>query len=148
MLIVLSIGLLTVTLFFSVYSMSRFGFFSSDSFFFSFAARNTISTAIVRKIFLYRVYTNLAYVTPMYRRVKKLQVIMINKDVRKSLARKKGNDILIWSWNGSPLTGANLGRYHHKTVVILRYIIRLPKSTQHGWKTPGLLSHLKLQSKI
>ena len=26
---------------------------------------------------------------------------MINKDVRKSLARKKVNDILIWSWNNS-----------------------------------------------
>ena len=29
---------------------------------------------------------------------------MINKDVRKSLERKKGNDILIWSWNDSPIT--------------------------------------------
>ena len=27
---------------------------------------------------------------------------MINKDVRKSLAHKKGNQILIWSWNYSP----------------------------------------------
>ena len=26
---------------------------------------------------------------------------MINKDVRKSLAHKKENDILIWSWNDS-----------------------------------------------
>ena len=26
---------------------------------------------------------------------------MINKDVRKSLARKKVNEILIWSWNDS-----------------------------------------------
>ena len=44
--------------------------FSSYSFF-SFAARNTISTAIMRKIFSYQVYTNLAYVPPAYRRVKK-----------------------------------------------------------------------------
>ena len=26
---------------------------------------------------------------------------MINKDVRKSLARKNGNEILIWGWNDS-----------------------------------------------
>ena len=26
---------------------------------------------------------------------------MINKDLRKSLARKNGNDILIWSWNNT-----------------------------------------------
>ena len=32
-----------------------------------FDARNPISTAIVWKIFLYQVYTNLAYVPPMYR---------------------------------------------------------------------------------
>ena len=54
------------------------------------------------KIFLYQVYTNLAYVPPTYRRVKKLQVLMINKDVRKYLARKNGNEILIWSWNKPP----------------------------------------------
>ena len=35
----------------------------------------------------------------MYRRVKKLQVLIINKDICKYLALKKGNDILIWSWN-------------------------------------------------
>ena len=49
----------------------------------------------MRKIFLYQVYTNLSYVPPTYRIVKKLGVIMINKDVQKSLARKNGNDILI-----------------------------------------------------
>ena len=37
----------------------------------------------------------------MYRRVKKLQVLIINKDVRKSLAHKQGNDILVWRWNDS-----------------------------------------------
>ena len=56
--------------------------------FFLFAARNTLSTAIVRKILLYQVYTNLAYVHPTYRRVK-------------YLAHKNGNDILIWIWNNS-----------------------------------------------
>ena len=68
--------------------------FSSDSFFL-FTARNTISTAIMWKIFLYQVYTNLAYVSPTYRRVKKLQVLMINKNLHKSLASRNGNEILI-----------------------------------------------------
>ena len=55
----------------------------------------------MRKIFVYQVYTNLAYVPPTYRRVKKLQALVINKDVRKSLAHKNGNEILIWIWNDS-----------------------------------------------
>ena len=55
----------------------------------------------MQKIFLYQVYTNLAYVPPTYGRVKKLQIIMINKDVRKYLARKKGNENPIWNWNDS-----------------------------------------------
>ena len=42
-----------------------------------------------------------AYEPPEYRRVKKLQVIMINKGVRKSLAHKKGNKNPIWSWKES-----------------------------------------------
>ena len=50
-------------------------------------------------MFLYQVYTNLAYAPPTYRRVKKLQVLMINKDVRKYLACKNGDEILICSWN-------------------------------------------------
>ena len=35
---------------------------------------------------------------PMY---DKLQVLIINKDVRKSLTRKNGNENPIWSWNDS-----------------------------------------------
>ena len=31
----------------------------------------------------------------------KLQVLIINKDVRKLLARKNGNENPIWSWNDS-----------------------------------------------
>ena len=31
----------------------------------------------------------------------KLRVLIINKDVRKSLARKNGNENPIWSWNDS-----------------------------------------------
>ena len=53
----------------------------------------------MQKIFLYQVYTNLAYVPPTYRRIKKLQVLVINKELCKSLARKNGNEILIWIWN-------------------------------------------------
>ena len=33
----------------------------------------------------------------------KLRVLIINKDVRKPLARKNGNENSIWSWNDSPL---------------------------------------------
>ena len=33
----------------------------------------------------------------------KLRVLNINKDVRKSLARKNGNENPIWSWNDSKL---------------------------------------------
>ena len=51
------------------------------------------------KIFLYQVYTNLAYVTPTYSRVKKLRVLTINKNLRKSLASRNGDEILIWIWN-------------------------------------------------
>ena len=74
--------------------------------FFSFAAWNNISNAIMRKIFLYQVYTNLAYLSPTYRRVKKLWVLIINKVVRKPLACKKGYENPIWGWNDSPV------RYH------------------------------------
>ena len=49
------------------------------------------------------------YLPPTYRRVKKLQVLIIKKDVRKSLARKKVNENPIWIWNGSVL-GANKPR--------------------------------------
>ena len=34
----------------------------------------------------------------------KLRVLIINKDVRKSLARKNGNENPIWSWNDSMLS--------------------------------------------
>ena len=73
-------------------------FFSSYSFFL-FTARKTISTAIMWKIFLYQVYTNLAYVPPRNRRVKQLQFIMINKNQHKYLASRNGNEIIIWIWN-------------------------------------------------
>ena len=55
----------------------------------------------MQKTFLYQVYTSLAYIPPRYRIVKKLGVITINKDVHKSLARKKVIEILIWSCNDS-----------------------------------------------
>ena len=68
--------------------------FSSDSSFL-FAARNTIITVIMWKVFLYQVYTNLLYVPPTYRRVKKPRVLIINKSLRKSLDSRNRNDILI-----------------------------------------------------
>ena len=74
--------------------------FSSD-YFFPCSLQKYYQYCNHTKIFLYQVYTNLAYVSSAYRRVKKLQVLMINKDVRKSLACKKGNEIIIWSWNKS-----------------------------------------------
>ena len=40
-----------------------------------------------------------AYEPSTYRRVKKLRVLIKNKNLRKSLARRNGNEILIWSWN-------------------------------------------------
>ena len=52
---------------------------------------------------MYQIYTNLAHVPPTYRGVKKLQVLITNKDVRKPLGRKNGNDNPIWSWNNSPV---------------------------------------------
>ena len=67
--------------------------------FFWFAERKTISTAIMRKVFLYQVYTNLVYVPPTYRRVKKLRVLMINKNLHKSLASRNVNEIFVWSCN-------------------------------------------------
>ena len=46
--------------------------FFSSHFFFLFTARNTISTAIMQKLFSYQLYTNLEYVFLTYRRVTKL----------------------------------------------------------------------------
>ena len=73
-------------------------FFSSDSFFFVHCKKDYQYCNNAENI-LYQVYNNLAYVPTTYRRVKKLRVIMINKNLRKSLACKNGNEILIWVWN-------------------------------------------------
>ena len=48
----------------------------------------------------YVVYTNEG--TPYVQEIKKLRVLIINKDERKSLARKNGNENPIWIWNDSP----------------------------------------------
>ena len=69
--------------------------------FFPFTTWNTISTKIMRKIFLYKMYTNLAYVPPTYRRVNKRRYLIINKDIHKSIASKNVNNNPIWSWNNS-----------------------------------------------
>ena len=66
----------------------------------------TIDAELVRKVegaglvlvlILVRIYP------PTYRRVKKLQVLIINKDVRKLLELKNGNENPIWIWNDSRL---------------------------------------------
>ena len=101
-LIFLTFMLLTVTLSRLYIVAVSFWYFFIRSLCYLFAAWNNISTAIIRKIFLYRMYTNLAYVPPTYRIKKTLRVILINKYVRKYLARKKGNENPIWSWNDSP----------------------------------------------
>ena len=77
--------------------------FSSDYFFF-IRCMKYYQYCNHAEIFLYQMYTNLEYVPPTYRRVKKLRLIMINKNVRKSLERKKLNENLIWSWNDSTMT--------------------------------------------
>ena len=63
------------------------------------AARKTISTAIMWKIFFDQVFAHLAYVPLTYRRIKKLRVLMINKNPRKSLSSRNGNEILNWRRN-------------------------------------------------
>ena len=87
-------------------------FFSSDQFF-PFTARNTISTTIMRKIFLYQVYT---------------KVLMINKYVRKSIARKNGNEILIWSWNNPIMyitTFIEMVKFPHQTTHKFQHLLHL-----------------------
>ena len=69
-LVFLVIGLLTVTLSCLCLFAVSFWYCFHQIPFFSFTARNTISTAIMCKIFLYQVYTNLVYVLSKYRRVK------------------------------------------------------------------------------
>ena len=45
----------------------------------------------------------LVHMYPLRTGYKKLRVLIINKDVRKCLARKNGNKIIIWSWNNPRL---------------------------------------------
>ena len=93
-----AISLLTVTLYRLCLVSVLFWYYFNHILFFLFSARNIIIIAIMQKIFLYKVYTNLAYLFPTYSRLQKLWVLIINNDVHKSLVRKKGDDILIWSW--------------------------------------------------
>ena len=53
----------------------------------------------MQKIFLYQVYTNLAYVPLYVQERKKLRGLMINKDLWKSLERKNRDEIILWIWN-------------------------------------------------
>ena len=54
---------------------------------------------------------------------------MINKDVRKSLARKNGNEILIWIWN-NPY--ALIGNINKKSILA----IFIKKSLFRPWFPP------------
>ena len=74
--------------------------FSSDSFCLVHCKKYYQYCNHTQNIFVSSVHY-LAYVPPTYRRVKKLRVLMINKDTHTSLAHKNGNDILIWIWNNS-----------------------------------------------
>ena len=89
----LAIALLTVTLSRLCIVAVSFWFFSSDSFF-SFTARKTISTAIMRKNLCTKCTLTLL-MSPTHRIVKTLRVLIINKKLRKSLANKNGNEIII-----------------------------------------------------
>ena len=98
---------------------------------FLFSARNTISTAIMRKTFLYQVYTNLVYVPLMYRRVKKLRVLIIIKYIHKYLARKNGNEIIIWIWNNP---GEGGGRLNGNRMFV--WISKIPYVFSHNQSPP------------
>ena len=55
--------------------------------------------SVLKKIkILYQVYTNLAYIPPSLMRVKKLRVLMSNKNLCMLLVIINGNNIIIWSW--------------------------------------------------
>ena len=99
MLILLDIALLTITLSCLCHVAVSSWYCFHQIPFFLFGPRKNISTAIMWKIFFHQVYTKLAYVPPRYRRLKKLRVLTINKNLRKSLDSRNGNEILIWSWN-------------------------------------------------
>ena len=58
----------------------------------------------LKNIFWYKLYTNLAYVTPYVQESKNIQVPIINKYERKLLACKNGLESTVWSWNDSPGT--------------------------------------------
>ena len=84
---------------------------------------------------------NLAYVPPTYRRVKKLQGLMINKDVHKSLAPKKGNEIIIWNWNNFSMRLSWLGKTIHILLLLLPvpyFLLRVIHTTPL-WRKPWLI---------
>ena len=105
--IFLAIASLTVTLYCLYFVSVLFWYYFRQILFYPFTARNTISTTIMRKIILFQVYTNIAYVPHMYKRVKKLWVLVINKDVRNSLTRKMEMRFT----SGSGVTSSTLSEY-------------------------------------
>ena len=61
----------------------------------------TIDTDLVRKLEGAGLLLILVSMYPLPTGELKIRVLIINKDVRKSLARKSGNENPIWSWNDS-----------------------------------------------
>ena len=108
----------------SILSLLSFDIVFITFLFYPFATRNSISTEITWKIFLYQVYTNLAYAPPTYRRVKKRIVIMINKNLRKSLASISGNEILIWICN-NPSKGGGVWYSKNYTECVFQHSINI-----------------------
>ena len=51
----------------------------------------------------------------------KLRVLIINKDVRKSLACKNGNENPIWSWNDSGVKSMVASILEHSSIVYRFY---------------------------
>ena len=57
----------------------------------------------------------------------KLRVLIINKDVRKSLARKNGNENPIWSWNDS--VGFLVARPRSSDILTSAFLVPSPYSS-------------------
>ena len=61
----------------------------------------------------------------------KLRVLIINKDVHKSLAHKNGNESPIWSWNDSPGTGSKISRRIKMMLLLVWMGKKNPIDPQH-----------------
>ena len=74
----------------------------------------------------------------------KLRVLIINKDVRKLLACKNGNENPIWSWNDSWVL--KHGRYYTDKIILKRFNSFADNITyQHEVKLYILVTYINLQ---